>query len=356
MKTNVRCARALLLGGVVLVLSGCTLGLRSFTIVDLPTGEKVRVGRRSAHRELVLQTDERTASFCTLYADKRDRLFSRTIGYDGKVIQTRPVLGLPKQYATLYHVQKGYALSPDGDSMAYLDLSNGEFRISRMTSLAARTIATNLPQSLAGIRTVRWLSETDLLLVAGAVGVPGVDIFVLDSRDGTRKLYIHHQDVLLPAGVETDGRYLSFYDESTQPSGLVVYDLREHQQVGSISPVEGGRIGYEHWAEEGKSRLLYIETGRQHVLTLKEYDPDTGASKELKRWERAGKIFICGYYGTRLFYTLEPPSPPTKQRPDAKLLVYDAAVGRESEVPKVGTRGHIWIIAGAQRVICEHWP
>lgn len=342
------------------LLSGCTFGggaftvkfvSRSFGILDLRTGRTAYVPREG-HAEKLLRTDDRSRTFRTLYlSDNHKHFVMRTISYEGKVLEEREVPIFGRGYVAIYHVQQGYALSPDASSMAYLDEQSAELRLLDLQSGKSRKVMADLATDIVHVHTLEWLSDRELLFAIDGTFGSKARIAVVDVASGAVRVDLRPGAGSLLAGVKTDGAYLAYRDYNWNRRGFRIYDLRQAREIGEVIPGPDLDAGFERWSTDGEPRLLYIESTRDCRCKLKQYDVARKESKALKSWDEPCIVYICGTAGTKVFYKVRPFDP--IRYPPSRLFVWDAATQTESEIKGVKTAGTVRIVDGGNRVIYQ---
>ena len=334
------------------MMGGCALGGNSFSVLNLKTGQAVHI-RREGHKEVLLGTDDESQAFRTLYlADNHTHFIMRTIAYDGEILEKRIVLIFAREYVPVYHVRQGYALSPDGYSIAYLDERTGELRNLDVRASVSRLLVADLASNLVAVQTLKWLSDSQLLVAVDGTGKPYAQILLVDVAGGAVRVELRPARLSLLAGVQTDGTFLAYRDNSWNRKGFRIYDLQKRAEVGEIIPGPGNYANFERWAENGEARLLYIEAGKTNFPVLRQYDVAMKESRELKRWDSDSTVLICGLFGPRLFYTIEPRAGSKGSR----LFLWNALTQQEAEIKGVRTDGVVTVVDHGNRLIYEWLP
>jgi WD40 repeat protein len=352
------------------MMSGCSLGGRSFSVLNLKTGQTVHIRGESGHSEVLLRTDDKTKTFCTLYlSDNHAHFVMRTIGYDGQILEKRVVPLFAREYVAMYHVRWGYALSPDGSFIAYLDEQTGGLRVFDLQSGSSRPLVADLTTRLAHVSTLEWLSDRELLVAVDGTSKPYAQILVVDVPKGAVHVDLRPARGSLLAGVLTDGVYLAYPDESCNYDGFRIYDLRKRAEVGEIIPAAGFFAGYGRWAGDGEARLFYVESekialhknlkdlyvgsGKASLHILKQFDVASRESRELRTWNSPSVMYIDirGFFGSKLFYETE-----SAVFAPRRLFVWDAATQQETEIKEVRTSGTVRIVDHGHRIIWGYWP
>ena len=343
--------------GLALV-SGCTLGGRSYSILDLKTGQTVHVPRESCHREVLLKTDDATRSFHTLYLANNHRDFVlRTVGYDGQVLKKRVFLPFASEYVALYHVHQGYALSPGGSSIAYLDKQTGCLRLFDVEGRTSRPLLLVAATNVVDIQDILWLSDRELLVAVDAEK-PYAQILVVDVASGAVRVDLRPAARSLLFGVKTDGTYLVYRDNAWNWHGFRIYDLRKQADVGELVPGTGMSFGFPRLAGNGDPRLFYVEKAREtdkHTLIV--YDVAAKESKSLKSLHSPGYVRVLRVVRSKLFYETTPIIRHEGTRFVSfdwpRFFVWDIVTQEESEIKGVKTSGVVRVVDDGNRIIYE---
>ena len=330
-------------------LTGCSLGGRSFSVVSVRTGQAVHIGH-AGHREVLLGTDDGKRQFRTLYLDDAHaRFIVRTIGYDGRIVNDHSLPIFAPEYVALYHVHQGYSLSPDGSGLAYLEKSSGGLRLLDTQTGGSRSLLADLTRNLAHVSALEWVSDRQLLVAVDGTSKPYAQIIVIDVHSGRVLTELRPRRLSLLAGVRTDGAYFAYQDHSWNRTGFRIYDLRKQGPVGEITPGAGRFAGFEKWANDPPSRLLYVEVGEDRLPTLKEYDVASGTSADLKSFKVVSTVIPCGQVGSRVFYMqrLRPGFDP------GRLFLWDRATQTELEIRHAPISGKVSVIDRGERLLIE---
>jgi len=286
-------------------------------------------------------------------SDNEKHFVVRTISYEGRTLQERVVPICGRVYALIYQIKQGYALGPDGCSMAYLDEQSGELRLLDLQSGKSRKVMAELATRAVHLHTLEWLSDRELLVATDGTLESYARIAVVDVADSTVRVDLRPgAGSLLGGEVRADGAYLAYADHNWNYNGLRIYDLRQARHIGELVPGPDLYATLPRWSTDGEPRLLYIERTRDSRCTLKQCDVATKESKALKSWDKPSDVYVCGTAGTKVFYKVAPHDP--FRNPPARLFVWDAATRTESEIKGIETVGEVRIVDTGNIVIYAH--
>ncbi len=131
------------------------------------------------------------------------------------------------------------AFSPDGTALISVGLDGAVWRIDP----TGRQRPRRLLQEQRPLRQVRFLPQSQTILVAGGDEEPGLDdgvVRFLDARDGSLSDKLDTQLVLISSlSVSRDGRRLSIVGRTRQHTSVVqIWDLTCHPPQGRVVPAE----------------------------------------------------------------------------------------------------------------------
>lgn len=197
---------------------------------------------------------------------------------------------------TAVRLTNGLTFSPDGEYVAYITNTSGQFNIWKQSVKGGWPWQITTFEDNA-VRTVKWTPNSDLVFLADHHGNEMHQIYRIDANGGYAEPLTDLENVqhnFSSSGLSKDGRYLAYAANGRNPADMDinVMDL----ETGESKPLIGGDANYfpAGWSPDGKQLLgvqIYGNTD-QDILLI---DVETQEAKNLTKHDEPTVYFPVGW-------------------------------------------------------------
>jgi hypothetical protein len=289
------------------------------------------------HPSLLLGVDEQSRTFHYMGIDPREFQFQlRTFDFNGRLLSEIPFPEFSAYHLYHFWCPGGFALSPDCNSVAYLDLQeSNEYDQSTKDLVwfdartgARKVLVKNLARIWNSIQLLCWVSNTELLVAVHEFQQPEDRLLLMNVEKQEAVLELHPKNAYRPQFSLSHSRRYLVYGESLSrspdPAVLKVFDLRIMREVAVTAPGKLSIHAKPRWSPDD-SELVYVMDNK-----LMRFSMRTEQSEVLKVLEPSFFILLHGYQGDHVYYTVVGG---TKERPPVKLRRFDVTTQQETQFP-----------------------
>lgn len=339
-------SKSILRMAMLLLLTGCALGRQSYSILNLSIGKSVAVRPVSQYRELIIDTDDQSKSFRTFSRDTDNGFLIRSINYQGTVLLVNRIPCFSQEYIDSYVYEMGFAVSPNGLAVAFLDESTSELRLFDVKTKTSHVLTTNLAKNKQEIAFLQWVSSEALVVGVNNQHANGARILLLNTQIGGDVLELKVQSLRrFVNSVSMDKRYLAYWEGLSRNNIFGVfrlYDLKARREIATIGSKDHFFNGPPFWSPDNE-HVAFISEGQ-----LMRYSLISKQVNILKRFTDDQVVSLRGYSGKRAFYCKTLKDSPSQ---DGALFVLDLASEQESMIKGTKTNGKVLVVGDGTFVI-----